>query len=266
MKLNMLSRTFSHVKGSTYYKEPKKVEWDFNSRSNHLSVYIDNDFKRGLKDDGKKKFLWLLESRKFGNHAQTNILEHIDSVLDSYEQIWTHNQELLKINNKFKWVPAMGSWIYDSGVHKKSKKVSMITSNKVITEQQSYRVNFAKNNKSKIDLYGQGFNPIKNKEEGLNEYMYSVAIENDTYDTYFTEKLLDCFMTGTIPVFKGSRKIVDFFDEKSIIFIDDEFDINSLTEDYYYENLSSIRKNYELSLQYDILDDWIYDNYLKEYE
>ena len=55
MKLNMLSRTFSHVKGSTYYKEPKKVEWDFNSRSNHLSVYIDNDFKRGLKDDGKKK-------------------------------------------------------------------------------------------------------------------------------------------------------------------------------------------------------------------
>jgi len=160
----------------------------------------------------------------------------------------------------------MGSWIYDSGIHKKTKKVSMITSNKTITEQQSFRVNFAKENKSNIDLYGQGFKPIKSKEEGLNEYMYSVAIENDTYDTYFTEKLLDCFMTGTIPIFKGSKKIVDFFDQKSIIFMDDEFDMDSLDEDLYYENLPSIRKNYELSLQYDILDDWIYDNYLKEYE
>jgi len=56
MKLNMLSRTFSHAKGSTYYKEPKKVKWDFKSKSNPLSVYIDSDFKRGFTNDGKKSF------------------------------------------------------------------------------------------------------------------------------------------------------------------------------------------------------------------
>ena len=54
MKLNMLSRTFSHAKGSTYYKEPKKVKWDFKSKSNPLSVYIDSGFKRGFTNDDKK--------------------------------------------------------------------------------------------------------------------------------------------------------------------------------------------------------------------
>ena len=35
--------------------------------------------------------------------------------------------------------------------------------------------------------------------------MFSVCIENDVYDTYFTEKILDCFATGTIPIYKGTK-------------------------------------------------------------
>ena len=57
-----------------------------------------------------------------------------------------------------------------------------------------------------VDLYGRGFNEIVDKEEGLCDYRFSVAIENGQYKTYFTEKILDCFATGTIPVYLGAPK------------------------------------------------------------
>ena len=38
--------------------------------------------------------------------------------------------------------------------------------------------------KDQIDLLGRGFKPVDKKEEGLIDYMFSIAIENDTYDTY----------------------------------------------------------------------------------
>ena len=48
--------------------------------------------------------------------------------------------------------------------------------------------------------------------------------------------------------------------DKSIIFLDDLDDIKNLNLDFYYQNLDSINENFELSKEYDILDDWIYNN------
>ena len=46
---------------------------------------------------------------------------------------------------------------------------------------------------------GRGDMELKEKEDGLCDYMFSVAIENS--NQYFSEKLLDCFLTGTIPIY-----------------------------------------------------------------
>ena len=82
VKLNMLSRNFAHDKGSTANKAPQLVEWCFNSYENPISVYLDNDLFKGIEDhkvDGgvKKKFLWVIESRKFDGGAIENIKKEI---------------------------------------------------------------------------------------------------------------------------------------------------------------------------------------------
>ena len=46
-----------------------------------------------------------------------------------------------------------------------------------------------------------------NKSTSLCPFMYSIVIENDQYDDYFTEKITDCFSTGTIPVYYGTENI-----------------------------------------------------------
>ena len=260
----MISSCFSHAKSSTLYKTPQNIIWEYN-KNNEMSVYVDIDVKKGIEDknDGKIKILWLLESPSFNNNVFTYVKNNIDIIMDVYEQIWTYNDELLRLDDKFKWVFAMGSWVTTPMVHEKTKLLSMITSNKNITQQQKFRINFINENKNKFDLFGVGYNPIKNKEDGLCEYMFSICVENDTYDTYFTEKILDCFATGTIPIYKGTTKILNHFDGDGIIFLDD-LDFSTLNCELYWSKIDSIKKNLENVKKFLLPEDYVYDNYLKK--
>ena len=270
VKLNMLSRNFSHDKGSTANKAPQLVEWCFNSYENPISVYLDNDLFKGIEDhktDGgsKKKFLWVIESRKFDGGAVDNIKSNLDVVLETFEQIWTHNDELLSLHSKFKWTPAYGVYIKDFAIHPKTKMASMITSNKRWTRQHEIRHDFAMANKDKIDVFGRGIQEIPNKEIGLVDYRFSFCVENDTYDTYFTEKILDCFATGTVPIYMGTSKVSEYFNPDGIIFFDGTFDVSTLTEELYNSKMDAIKDNYDRVQKYSVLDDWIFENHLKDY-
>ena len=266
VKLNMLSGNFAHDKGSTANKPPVNIEWSFFSYENPISVYLDNDLFKAFNDGKeKKKFLWLLESIKFDGGAATNIKSNLDRVLDTFEEIWTHNDELLRLHSKFKWAPAYGSYIKDFGIFPKSKMASMITSNKRWTKQHEIRHDFAMTNIGKIDVFGRGIKEIPNKEIGLKDYFFSFCVENDTYDTYFTEKILDCFATGTIPIYMGTKRVVEHFNSDGIIFFDGTYDISSLNEELYYSKMDAIKDNFDRVQKYSILDDWIFENHLKKY-
>jgi hypothetical protein len=118
------------------------------------------------------------------------VKSNLGEVLDTYENIFTYSDELLSLHPKFVFSPANGFWIESPNIHEKTKLISMICSSKQGSELQNFRVDFAKKNKTKLDLYGGISNPISNKEFGLNEYMFSVCVENCDYNTNFTEKIL----------------------------------------------------------------------------
>ncbi len=262
----MRSSTFSHDLYSTVNQICPYFEWDFFSKENPISFYIDGDVVKGIheKKDNRLKFLWTLESPYFNNNVFEFIKLNLNEVLDTFEMIFTYNENLLSLHNKFKWVPAMGTWIKEPKIHKKTKNVSMIVSNKTFTQEQRRRLEFAKTNQSKIDMFGLAFNKIKSKEEGLNEYMFSVCAENAIYDTYFTEKIMDCFSTGTVPIYMGTKKILKYFDENGILWLDD-IDIQTLNRDLYESKIDSIKNNFELSKSFDLPENYIYKNYIKKF-
>ena len=74
----------------------------------------------------------------------------------------------------------------------------------------------------------------KNK---LWETQFHIAIENLQANNWFTEKLLDCFLTRTIPVYIGAPNIASYFNANSIIECEDIDDLirkcNKLTPDLY---------------------------------
>ena len=161
------------------------------------------------------------------------------------------------------WTPANGTWIKEFKEHDKTKLCSMIVSNKTFTDNQRKRLDFANSNKNNLDLYGIEFNRILNKEEGLNDYYFSIVMENGTYPLMYSEKITDCFASGTIPIYYGTSMIGDVFNINGIIILDESFNINDLTPDLYYSKMDAIKENYHIATSMPVAEDYIYENFIK---
>ncbi len=107
---------------------------------------------------------------------------------------------------------------------KKIKQISLITSDKLITDGHKKRYEFALALKeyfgSEIDLFGRGINDFADKWDVLANYKYSIAIENSCYRDYVSEKIMDCFLAHTFPIYHGSPNIDDYFSKKAFQAID----------------------------------------------
>jgi hypothetical protein len=265
-KINLIGSTFKHAYSSTWWKKPKHLKWEYDSYSNPITVYVDGAIDQSLnhQNDGKIKYGWLLESKYISPLINEKIKNNPQHYLDSLDGIFTCDEDLLKLDERFLWSPAYGVSVEEYGGKEKNKLISMISSNKQLTPQQRFRVNFINQNRQYFDLFGNGYNPIKTKNSGLDNYMFSVSIENGLYDTYFTEKILDCFATKTIPLYLGSRKITNYFNKKGIIFLEDiDYDLSKLSKSDYFDRIDYITENYNKVKKFDILDDWIYKKYIK---
>ena len=82
--------------------------------------------------------------------------------------------------------------------------------------------------------------------------MFSVVMENSIADNYYTEKIIDCFITGNIPIYRGCKNIGKFFDKRGIIEFNNIEDLrhilDSLTPQIYEEMLPYVKINFELAL------------------
>jgi hypothetical protein len=74
--------------------------------------------------------------------------------------------------------------------------------------------------KDKLHVYGRGFNPVADKWQAIAPYKYSLAIENNVIPNYFTEKLTECYLSYTMPVYYGCPNIKEYFTPDSYIQID----------------------------------------------
>lgn len=265
IEMNLIGGGFQHANSSTAGKIPKNIIWLKQSNKSAISFFVDNAVLSSINQKtNKKKFAWISESNAI-RPLQEKIIKHKDQILETYELIFTHNKKLLQLDNKFKFCPADGWWIKNPQIFKKINLISMISSNKNRCVGHQIRLDYVKKYQKNVDLFGRGFNEIKNKEEGLKNYMFSIAIENASYDFYFTEKIMDCFATGTIPIYLGCQNIGEYFNVDGIIFLDSNFKISSLSSDLYYENMSAIVENFEIVKKWEVPEDWIFEKYLINY-
>jgi hypothetical protein len=264
-KINLIGNSFTHLTGgnkgySVHGKESKYIEWVFDLSSGE-TVYIDGNINQAFTDglDGIK-YGWLLESKFVVPGIAEEISKNVEKYFKVFKYIFTHNKELLSLDDRFKWCPAQGFWIKHPKIYEKTKMISMISSNKAFTEGQKTRLNWLERFGDQVDVYGRGINPIDNKEDGLCDYMFSVVIENGVYESYYTEKILDCFATGTIPVYLGSPDIGEHFNKDGIIELSEEFNVS---EEIYQSKLDAIAENLKKVKELEVLEDFIYINYLK---
>jgi len=247
---------------SIHRQESKFIEWvDSGSEE---TFYVDEYISLAFDDTtSKKKYAWLLESKDIKPQVVDDVKSNYLHYVRVFDCIFTHSEELLKLHRKFKFAPLYGSWITEPKLHDKTKLVSMICSNKLMCSGHQHRLSWAQKLQGDVDFYGRGFNEIESKEDGLKDYMFSVAIENSSYKSYFTEKIQDCFATGTIPIYYGSPDIGKFFNPNGIIELTEDFDVSSLTPDLYHAKLDAVKENLKIVKDFLINEDYIYKTYLE---
>jgi hypothetical protein len=192
--------------------------------------------------------------------------------MDRFRHIFTYDPDLLQINSTiFKLIPGGGIWIgapYGGGtieIKPKNKLVSMVSSKKRSCSLHRVRYRLAKKlfHAKIADIYG--LEQWSHINSTLDDYMFSIVIENNSINNYFTEKLLNCFAVGTVPIYLGCRNVGSFFDPGGIIKVGRWTNfkrlIAGLTSESYYSRMDSIKRNHDLCKQYEILEDFIYEKY-----
>ncbi len=72
----------------------------------------------------------------------------------------------------------------------------------------------------RIEWYGRKIRFIEDKWEGLAPFRFSLAIENSREPHYWTEKISDCFLARTVPLYDGAPNIGSYFPEGAYVPID----------------------------------------------
>jgi hypothetical protein len=262
-KINLYSND-SLLPSTSDKNTSKYTQWVYDG-SGDVSLYVNQRSLDILQDvSNTPKYIWLLESKQIIQGVYDWILANYEFVESRVDGILSCDRELCEKYPKFQYALSNAApWVVDRQIFEKTQLVSMISSNKSMVPGHRKRLEFVNKFKDQVHLYGRGFRDLDAKEDGLRDYMFSIAVENAVYDTYFTEKLTDCFATGTIPVFYGCKGVTEYFNEDGIVFLNDDFDFSTLTKELYYFKMEAIKDNFERANNLPVAEDYLYETYWK---
>lgn len=248
---------FDLTKSSCGKRVPKIFSWTNSPQK--FKVAIDHALPGELSNKNKEgRYGWTCESKAITGYLFNHLRNDLERYKESYSNIFTYDEELIKLDPVFfKYCPPGSNTPWtpeeDYGLHNKTKLVSFLCSNNSMTDGHRYRLSWAEKLKNKVDMYGGACGSRQlgghwyhhqPKTEAVNEYMFSIVIENCKMDCYFTEKITDCFANGVIPIYYGPNNI-RYFDNDGIIPLTEDFDISQITAELYYSKIESIKNNLE---------------------
>jgi hypothetical protein len=273
MKIPIIDNNLCHSKGCSPTISPKLLEWfHVNSNIQYGKSLLNNKKIPLFVTDNflihnyvvHKKVGWLLEPKAINPNLYTD--RALNFIHKHYTYVLTHEKDLVEKYNNFLFVPGCSVFaIVNETIPVKDKLVSIITSSKNQTEGHKFRIETTKKVKG-YDLFGRGFKEIRFKNEALEPYMFSIAIENSISNSYFTEKVLDCFCTKTIPIYRGCD-LSKWFNSDGIIYFQTHEELqdiidNKLSKEFYESKKSAIEENYlKVTSEYLCVEDFIVKNY-----
>ncbi len=200
----------------------------------------------------------------------SNTRQHAIECSEWYDYIITYDSIILDNCKNAKFLVYGTCWIYPeeyNSIEPSDKKFQMssITGHKNMTKGHRLRQELLAR-QHEIILQTLPFRNPKLKQFDIpilgdsklplfRDSKFSLVIENSRQENYFTEKLLDCLLTLTIPVYYGAPNISDFFDTTGWIILESDCVDNCITiinqiEDNYDFYSEIMLKNKKIALDY----------------
>lgn len=136
------------------------------------------------------------------NHLHFPIFE-MDDIQEPVK--WAYRRELVMVsaNKHYMGMPR----------HDSSKSFAMAMTHQLHDMRYSAIEYFKK--RGLLDLYGRGWPeilglPCEDKVATMRNYRFAICFENVAIPGYITEKIIDCFVAGTIPIYWGAPDVADY--------------------------------------------------------
>lgn len=227
----------------------------------------------------EKKFAFLFESEELLHKLYNRILSSPER-MSGFTGIFTHSERLLEKYPNAHFIPGSSVWyggtcgggvMSETLYQNKTKNISLVSSDKAACDLHKYRLQLAQwlYHSNTVDVMGT-FNggSFVSISESLQNYRYSIAIENNITSCYFTEKLLNCFAAMTVPIYIGATDIGRWFNTDGIIQINPfeerstvEKVLSQCNENDYMSRKDAIIDNFNRVKKYMCIEDYIYENY-----
>jgi hypothetical protein len=270
MKIFLQDDCFAHCEFSNnplpVKQRTDKVIWDRsdNYTEEDIVVWTDRKIPNAIDRKGPN-IAWLIEAMPYHQGYYNFVHEN----RDKFDQIWTHDKQMLDNCDNAKFLPLGGCWIdeFDWAMHNKTKDFSIIASMHKYLPGHKIRHQIVAGTEGKVDRWGSGYQAMDDKIEGLKDYRYTFCIENFRKDFWFTEKLIDCFVTGTLPIYWGCPSIGNLFNLDGMLCFEELQELPKLlkgcTPEYYESKKDALKENFELAKQYRLAElkipDYIYE-------
>ena len=250
-----------HIRDGNFFSEayPERPNnffnwvWDRDPVDSDITVFSDCYLKEVETSASKVKIAWLIEPPVINSF----IYEYARSNYDLFDLIMTFDESLLDLGPKVKYYPYGTTWISaeNQKVWDKTKLISAVFSDKNFTDGHSIRHEIFSMFKDQVDFFGAiNNNKIEHKVDGHKDYYFSLIVENWTGNSYFSEKLLDCLLTGTIPVYSGFPKFLEVFDPNGFIYFKESSELHNilpfLNKEQYESRLEAVRYNFDKALEF----------------
>lgn len=220
--------------------------------------------------DGTYNIFYACEPYVINRHDQ--ILEWILQNWMHFDLVLTHDDRIVSgcPNAKlYHWTSALINENESFEYTNKKFKVSFICGGKLMCEGHFFRrLCWERQSQIKIPsklfystqvtgnlpiYFGNLPLPRNSKYPAFDDSMFHIAMENCIVRGYFSEKIVDCFIAKTLPIYYGCPNIGDFFDIRGIIIVtsvDHIFEIvNNLTEQDFYSRLEYMEINRKISVE-----------------
>jgi hypothetical protein len=274
LEVNLFDMNFSkgplegNIISSTFRRPPTKIKWLFSKMyySEGITVFTDNYITHtGLVENVRSriKVAWLFEPR-----AISQCPKIMESYKKYFDYVLTYDPELLATGDHkyLKYIVGQTRVTDDemNNLPLKTKNISLISSGKRMAEGHLLRRTVADAYAAayNIDLFGNDFcKPFNEKVDALGEYKFSISIMNSMQDNFFTEILVDCFRTMTVPIFWGCPNIGEYFDTRGMIQFKNEEELGDILDNLppYEQFLPYLEENRKRSEKYLSTDDYVAD-------
>jgi len=240
--------------------------WQLNVGEFKIPVEIYCDTIKESKNKNTLKVFWSNEPKEL----LPNVYNHLLKNYNNYDLIFTSepnllNKDISHIKNYMMfhcWCVAYAKEC--NGNFNKIFNVSTVVGDKSLLPGHLLRrelwdrqseIKIPKNfyASSKGNLIKEGSKILGDTKYEMFDSQFHIAIENVNNDNMYTEKINDCMVTKTVPIYWGCPNINDVYNVKGIIQINSIDDlikkINKITPSTYKQMKPYIEENYQIAMK-----------------